>query len=98
MRPFLSCASLLIVFCEFLQADGPGDNIPDKVRRIPPPGIALSAAERRDLAEGFKVFEAEIVKARAELKGKAALVELLPDVLIFHHAVRYALDYGEFFR
>jgi hypothetical protein len=32
-----------------LGADGPTDNIAEKVRRIPPPGIKLSAADRDEL-------------------------------------------------
>ena len=91
--------SLLFVAISFpLWADGPADNIPAKVRRVPPPGIVLTAADRQELTERLKAFEAEIEKARAELKGRPALLDLMPDVLIFHHAVRFALDYNEFFK
>ena len=31
------------------------------------------------------------------MKGKPALLELLPDVQIYHNAVRYALKHNEFF-
>src|SRR5215510_7385905 len=41
------CASNLVAF-----ADGPGDNLPDKVRRVPPPGIAISAMDRSELEAG----------------------------------------------
>src|SRR5262245_45742129 len=33
-------------------ADGPADNVADKVRPIPPPGIALGDADRSELTEG----------------------------------------------
>jgi len=35
-----------------LRADGPSDNLPDTVRRIPPPGIKISEADRAELEAG----------------------------------------------
>ena len=32
------------------------------------------------------------------MKKKTALLELLPDVQIFHNAARYALQYNEFYK
>src|SRR5262245_17039356 len=79
-----------------LYADGPGDNLPDKVRRIPPPGMAVPDTDRRELQTGIDELGKEIESLHAALKGKPALLELLPDVQIFHNAVRYALGHNEF--
>lgn len=89
-----ACACL---FSSAALADGPKDNLPDSVRQIPPPGIKLEEVDRKALAEGIKALGQEIDELRAVLKGKAALLELLPDVQIYHNAVRYALEYHEFY-
>jgi pimeloyl-ACP methyl ester carboxylesterase len=77
-------------------ADGPGDNLPDKVRRIPPVGVAVPEADKTELQAGIDQLGKEIESLRGALKGKATLLELLPDVQIYHNAVRYALTYNEF--
>lgn len=59
------------------------------IRPIPPPGVPLSEADRKDLDFGL----ARLTEAINGL-GKNAL---LPDVLIFREAVRYAVTYNEFF-
>src|ERR1035438_169480 len=56
---------------------------------VPPPGIEVPAADRTELEAGLKRLDAAV----ASLQGKA----LLPDVLIYREAVRYALHYREFF-
>jgi pimeloyl-ACP methyl ester carboxylesterase len=78
-------------------ADGPADNQPDKVRLIPPPGIELLAADRAELEAGVAQLAKAIDSLRGSLSSKPALLELLPDVQIYHNAVRYALQYNEFF-
>src|SRR6266478_6061198 len=65
-----------------------GQNTP--IRPVPPPGIAVSPEDRKDLEAGLKRLAASIEK----LQGKS----LLPDVQIFHEAVRFALTYNEFFK
>jgi hypothetical protein len=93
------CFSLLCVFvlAALLHADGPGDNLPDKVRAVPPPGISIKDADRTQLQAEAEALGKEIEQLRQDLKGKPALLELLPDVQIFHNAVRYALKYNEFY-
>src|SRR5207253_8348037 len=81
-----------------LRADGPSDNLPDKVRRIPPPGIKISAADRADLETGVAELGRELQSLRGELKSKPALRALLPDVEIYHKAVDWALRYDEFYK
>ncbi|HZM88562.1 MAG TPA: prolyl oligopeptidase family serine peptidase [Blastocatellia bacterium] len=68
------------------------------VRSLPPKGIEVSAADRAELEAGLAELGKEIEEARVELKSKPALLDLAPDVQIFHNAVRYALAYNEFFK
>jgi hypothetical protein len=75
--------------------DGPQDNLPDKVRRIPPVGKKIDDGDREELKKGADDLGKEINDLRGALKG--AMLDLLPDVQIFHNAVRYALTYDEFF-
>jgi dienelactone hydrolase len=89
--------AFVFVLAAMLHADGPGDNLPDKVRAVPPPGIKIEDADRTELQAGVDELGKEIEQLRQDLKGKPALLELLPDVQIFHNAVRYALTYDEFY-
>ncbi|MHB1422604.1 MAG: prolyl oligopeptidase family serine peptidase [Gemmataceae bacterium] len=93
------CFPLLcvVVLAALLHADGPGDNLPDKVRPVPPKGINLDDAERSELQAGVDALGKDIEELRQDLKDNPALLELLPDVQIFHNAVRYALTYDEFY-
>src|SRR5262249_39580925 len=87
----LSLAALSLGLAAF--ADGPQDNIPEKVRPVPPPGITVPAADRAALEQGLAELGREIDGLRANAKA----APLLPDVQIYHNAVRYSLQYGEFF-
>jgi dienelactone hydrolase len=80
-----------------LRADGPADNQTDKVRPVPPPGVAIPAADREELQTGVDALGKEIDDLRTALKDKPALLDLLPDVQIYYNAVRYALKYNEFY-
>jgi hypothetical protein len=80
------------------RADGPADNLPDKVRRVPPPGIDVPAGERQELQAGVEELGKEIDGLRAALKGKPQLLELLPDVQVYLKAVDWALRYNEFYK
>src|SRR5438046_1709467 len=88
--------SCLVVF--LIRADGPSDNLPDKVRRIPPPGIKVPDADRVELEKGVAELDRQIESLRGELKGKPALLDLLPDAQIYHKAVDWALRYEEFYK
>jgi pimeloyl-ACP methyl ester carboxylesterase len=93
----LSCLLPLLVLAT-VRADGPADNIPDNVRRIPPlPKEKLSADDRAELQRGADDLGKEIEALRVTLKGKPDLLALLPDVQIFHNAIRYAVTYDEIF-
>src|SRR5438046_1149353 len=93
-RPIL----LLTVSCFFSLhglADGPTDNLPEKVRRVPPPGIKISETDRTELENGVPVLAGEIRSLRAEMPD---MLDLLPDMQIFHKAVDWALRYDEFYK
>src|SRR5262245_34620665 len=89
--------SLVLVCASALSADGPGDNVPDKVRPVPPEGVKIADGDRQELQSGVEALGKEIADLRKALEKKPALLELLPDVQIFHNAVRYALTYNEFY-
>jgi len=96
-QTFLTLAATLLLASPAI-ADGPQDNIPEKVRRVPPPGKKLTDADRQELSSGAADLAKEIAELATMLKGKAALLELLPDVEIFSNAVQYPLEYDEFFK
>src|SRR4030095_2755369 len=50
-----------------------------------------------ELTASIAALGKEIDALRVELRAKRAFLALLPDVQIFHNAVRYALEYNEFF-
>ena len=87
--------SILLTIQAISWADGPKDNIPDQVRRIPRLGIEVSADKRKELELGLQ----ELAKSIGALKGKkdARIKSLLPDVEIYYRAVHDALKYQEFF-
>ena len=89
---------LLVLIASLLRADGTGDNLPDKVRKVPPPGLKIAEADRAELQSGAGELGKQIESLRADLKSKSALLELLPDVQIYHKAVQDALRYDEFFK
>lgn len=68
---------------------------PENVRPIPPPGVAVAEADRRELEAGLAELGEAIEALRKKLKPD--LSALVPDVQIYHKAVRYALAHNEFF-
>src|SRR5437868_440997 len=85
---FLASVAVLAALPSGLtRADGPKDNIADDVRPVPPKGNDIPAEVKADIKKGL-----------AELQGLIKDIgkhELLPDVLIYEKAVRWALDYDE---
>lgn len=76
-------------------ADGPADNIPSNVRRIPKPGVEVPPPVRQELTEGLRELRAELDELA---KSKDEIVQkYLPDVEIYYKAVHDALEYNEFF-
>jgi len=80
------------LFCIFLLATAAFAQThgQQQVKPIPPAGIEVPANDRTELEAGLKSLQIAIDK----LKGNP----LLPDVLIYREAVRYALQYNEFFK
>src|SRR5262247_4086681 len=60
------------------------------MRPIPPAGVEVPAADRTELENGLRRLNAAMEKLKDH--------PLLPDVMIYHEAVRYALQYNEFFK
>ena len=60
------------------------------VRPVPPPGVAIPEQDRNELQAELKKLDAFLAQHGSN--------PLLPDVRIFTEAVRYALDYNEFFK
>src|SRR3984893_9696921 len=79
---------LISLFCLAIAAIAQPPGRPYKP--VPPPGIDLPGADRAELQSGLQHLKAAIDK----LQGNP----LLTDVLIYHEAVRYALQYNEFFK
>ncbi len=78
--------SLLLLFCLFSAA---------AERPVPPPGVAVAPADRAALEAGLQWLAAKIEEGKKRVGARSALVA---DVLIFHEAVRYALQYNEFLK
>ncbi|MFT7640782.1 MAG: dienelactone hydrolase, partial [Pirellulaceae bacterium] len=76
-------------------ADGPKDNIAENVRRVPRLGLEVEPEERAKLEAGLATLKQKI-SVLGE-RSDTFTHELLPDVVIFHRAVRDALKYQEFF-
>jgi pimeloyl-ACP methyl ester carboxylesterase len=95
MSARLLAAAIFAATAAAALADGPADNLPDKVRRVPPPGIKIPDADREELTEGVKKLGDEIASLRASKSLSAD--RYLPDVEIFHKAVHWALIHDEFY-
>ncbi|HVC95150.1 MAG TPA: prolyl oligopeptidase family serine peptidase [Pirellulales bacterium] len=94
MRSPLSLLSILLLALP-ARADGPTDNLPDNVRRIPKLGIEVPADERAKLEDGLNALDAAI--RQLATRDDATVRDLLPDVRIYRKAVGDALEYQEFF-
>ena len=87
---------LVTALANGLRADGPADNKPDSVRRVPKLGIEVPAAKREVLETGLKKLAAAL--ATLEASKDQRIRDLLPDVRTYYRAVHDALAYREFFR
>ena len=97
-RKLLFCSIAMALSLGILSvclADGPVDNVPDNVRRVPKVGVEVPEADRKELAADLERLNASIDTLRQSNSTLAN--ELLPDVLIFHRAVDQALRFSEFF-
>ncbi len=102
LRILTACTVLLgtvilgtVILGTLALADGPADNIPTNVRRIPKLGIEVPAERKSKLESGLKSFDDKIAGLKKSKDAKTA--ELLPDVEIYFKGVHDALAYQEFF-
>jgi hypothetical protein len=91
----LALAAVMALWPAPAPADGPQDNLPDNVRPVPPKGVAIPDADRAELKAGLADLGTAIDDLRAS--KDPAVADLLPDVEVYHKAVRYAVEYDEFF-
>ncbi|MDX2035871.1 MAG: prolyl oligopeptidase family serine peptidase [Isosphaeraceae bacterium] len=85
----------LMLMVSAARGDGPADNLPENVRRIPAIGIEPSPDDREEIT--IRLDELEKAIRRLRTSKDARIQELLPDVIIFHKAVNDALRFREFF-
>ncbi len=104
MKPRLAALAWLALLPAVpVLADGPKDNLPDNVRRIPPPGVAIPDEVRAELTaraaalrEAIDARATEWRQAMEKDKAAARRIDFLPDVEVFWKAVDWALRYDEF--
>jgi len=70
---------------------------PAPIKQIPPPGVKIPDGDRAELEAGVMALGKDLTVLRHNLQSKPELHALLPDVMIFHKAVDWALRYNEFF-
>ena len=86
-------ALVLLTFARApLLADGPADNNPLTVRRVPKLGIEVPADRRVKLEAGLKELDRKIMAL-----GRGPMTVHRPDVEVYYKAVHDALTYQEFF-
>ncbi|MCH9655348.1 MAG: hypothetical protein K0U86_21905 [Planctomycetes bacterium] len=99
-RTFIVKTTIVFGLCATLSpalllADGPADNIPEKVRKIPALGVEVPEKQKQQLQQGLAKLQASLDQLK---KSKDSRIQsLIPDVEIYHRAVRCALEYQEFF-
>src|SRR5260370_242777 len=87
MRSIMKTLSGALLFAVAAVAQPP-------VKPVPAAGIEVPAADRAEIQAGLAHLRASI----DNLSDKAKSGPLLPDVQIYSEAVRYALQYNEFFK
>lgn len=80
--------------------DGPADNLAEKVRPVPPPGIMVPEADRKTLEQGLATLDQMLSELRQPAPTPPATMlrqKAFPDIEVLRKAVHDALTYGEFF-
>ncbi len=99
---WLCCLSLWVFATAFppemLRADGPADNAADKVRRVPPPGIALPQAVQDELGAGVQRLGVDLTAAKERWAQNPLRLRQWADVAVLHKSVDWALRHQEFFK
>lgn len=89
---------LLLLLACFAIADGPRDNMPENVRRVPKFGIEVPVEKRNELQKALEELRAEIDKIQEKAEEIPILTERIPDIEILYRAAHDALVYQEFFK
>lgn len=93
--PLSRFSLLTLILCvPLLSAIGQGDTKPE-YPPIPPKGATIPPADLDELKAGLANLGKQIDELKMTTRGANA--ELLPDVEIYHKAVRYAVEYGEMY-
>ncbi|NBV85600.1 MAG: hypothetical protein EBS01_04925, partial [Verrucomicrobia bacterium] len=69
---------------------------PAPTKQAPPAGVKIPDTDRAELEAGVDSLRKEIDQLTGDLAAQSPLRERLPDVEVFHKAVRDALVYDEF--
>ncbi len=94
--PLLALTAIVIgLSVRTARCDGPADNVPDKVRPVPPPGVEIAAKDRAELEKELAALDAQI--REFQKLPDPETVRTLPDVQIFSKALHVALEQDEFF-
>jgi pimeloyl-ACP methyl ester carboxylesterase len=96
---FLHRSIILSLLSALFWLPSSGTAEPAPARRLPPPGIEISATDRAELAQGVAALRREIDELTRKLAAPSTsrLAALLPDVEVLHKAVDWALRFDEFF-
>ena len=86
---------LLLLTATAALADGPKDNLPENVRPVPPPGVAVPEADKTVLTQGLADLRKAIDEAAKSQAKNPRLADLLPDLEIYHKSVDWALRFNE---
>lgn len=92
---WVTMAIALIVPSGYSFGDGPADNNPETVRRVPKLGIEVPGEDRKELEAGLDKLK-KVIDFLATSKDPKTQ-SLLPDIRIYWEAVNTALKYQEFF-
>lgn len=95
MKTLTVVSLLLVALGASASADGLGDNDPQNVRQVPRLGIDVPDDDRQVLQSGLDRLQHTIQLLMQQKDPQTH--RLLPDVEIFHRAVRDALKHREFF-
>jgi pimeloyl-ACP methyl ester carboxylesterase len=99
MNPILRrCFLGLVLLHLSARADGPADNVPDKVRPVPPPGIQIAEEVRAELSSQAAQLGADLNTVREKLGKRPALRSRWADAAIFQKSVDWAIRYNEIFK
>jgi pimeloyl-ACP methyl ester carboxylesterase len=88
---------LILASIPSARGDGAADNLPENVRRIPPPGVAIPEDARRELTSAAARLKENIDASAAAWEHFPVRYRFLPDVQVFWKAVDWALRYDEFY-